>query len=162
KKKAAACFIFMMVIALAVIFCWPRKYRSEAKLFVRVGRETVTLDPTATTGPVIPVELSRETEVNSVLEMLRSRIMLEKLVDEIGPEIILRPGSAMAKSQEQSRSLLANVSSFIDLDPVSDREKAITQVGRCLNSAVEKKSDVITVSGMAESPELAQRIVASF
>src|SRR4051812_20100956 len=89
KKKAISCFLLTTAAAAGVACFWPRTYRSEAKLFVHVGRETVALDPTATTGQVIPVSLSRETEVNSVLEMLRSRVMIEKLVDQLGPDTIL-------------------------------------------------------------------------
>ena len=162
KTKVISCFALSMAVALAIIFFWPRKYKSEAKLFVQVGRESVSLDPTATTGQVVPVSLSRETEVNSVLEMLRSRVMIEKLVDEIGPEAILRPETAASTSGKQSPSALSNLVSLIDPDPVSDREKAIIEVTRLLDFAIEKKSDVITVSGTAKSPELAQQIVAKF
>src|SRR5262249_158936 len=91
KSKIIFCFTISMCAAIAVILFWPRKYKSESKLLVRVGRETVTLDPAATTGQIMPVSVSRETEVASVLEMLRSRVMIEKLVDEIGPDSILRP-----------------------------------------------------------------------
>jgi uncharacterized protein involved in exopolysaccharide biosynthesis len=162
KKKIVGGFLFALTVAAGVIFLWPRKYESEAKLYVRVGRETVTLDPTATTGQVIPVELSRETEVNSVLEMLRSRVMIEKLVDKIGPQAILHAGSEAEDSGKQPPSVLSNVSSLLDVDPVSDREKAIIRLSRSLRSSAEKKSDVITVSGTAISPKLAQQIVAKF
>src|SRR5688500_7839770 len=49
----------LLLVALAVQLA-PKTYRSEAKLFVRVGRESVTLDPTATTGQMISVYESRE------------------------------------------------------------------------------------------------------
>ena len=51
----------------------PEIYRSDAKLMVRIGRESVTLDPTATTGQVIAVGPSRESEINSEMEILKSR-----------------------------------------------------------------------------------------
>jgi len=162
KKKICASFLFALAVAAGIIFLWPRKYESEAKLFVRVGRETVTLDPTATTGQVIPVELSRETEVNSVLEMLRSRVMIEKLVDQIGPQTILRGESEEETSNKQPQSGFSSISSLFDVDSVSEREKAVTRLSRCLHSNAEKKSDVITVSGTAISPKLAQQIVAKF
>jgi polysaccharide biosynthesis protein PslE len=162
KTKVIFCFAVTMSVAIAIICCWPRKYRSESKLLVRLGRETVMLDPTATTRQIMPVSVSRETEVNSVLEMLRSRIMIEKLVDELGPDAILRPTSAAITSNAklpdvQNRS---GSTSWHNLDPVSEREKAIDRVGQCLDAAIEKKSDVITVSGKANSPDMAQRLVA--
>lgn len=166
KKKASAAFVLTIAATAAIIVFWPRKYRSEAKLFVQVGRESVSLDPTATTGQVVPVALSRETEVNSVLEMLHSRIMIEKLVDEIGPEKILHPvtpgATPQAKSADQAPSAMSKLVALVDIDPVSDREKAIIHVTKSLGAAVEKKSDVITISGTAKSPELAQLIVGKF
>src|SRR4051812_8601978 len=160
KSKVIFCFTLSMCAAVAIVLFWPRKYKSESKLLVRVGRETVALDPTATTGQIMPISVSRETEVGSVLEMLRSRVMIEKLVDEIGPDAILRPTSVTATAEVKSPSPQPILKSWTNLDPVSDRELAITQVARCLDSAIEKKSDVITVSGTAASAELAQRIVA--
>jgi uncharacterized protein involved in exopolysaccharide biosynthesis len=162
KKKVLSSFVLVMAVAVAAIVFWPRNYASEAKLFVQVGRESVSLDPTATTGQVMPISVSRETEVNSVLEMLRSRVMIEKLVDEIGPDAILRSTAAKASPEPKTSSMLTNLTSMIELDPVSDREKAVSTVAKQLDVEVEKKSDVITVSGTAKSPELAQLIVAKF
>lgn len=160
KTKVIFCFALTTCAAIAIIFFWPRKYRSESKLLVRLGRETVSLDPTATTGQIMPISMSRETEVSSVLEMLRSRVMIEKLVDQIGPDAILQPTTAAKTSAAESPSASLNLKAWMNLDPISDREKAIGRVGQCLDSAIEKRSDVITVSGTADSPELAQRIVA--
>lgn len=162
KSKVIFCFTLSVCVALAVILFWPRKYKSESKLLVRLGRETVTLDPTATTSQVIPVSMSRETEVASVLEMLRSRVMIEKLVDEIGPDAILRPSSVATSSGAETAASQPSSNSWLSLDPVSDREKAIAKLGKCLNSTIEKKSDVITVTGTTISPELSQRFVSKF
>jgi uncharacterized protein involved in exopolysaccharide biosynthesis len=162
KTKVIACFMLAVCAALAIIFCWPRKYRSESKLLVRLGRETVTLDPTATTGQIIPVSVSRESEVASVLELLRSRVMVEKLVDEIGVDQIMHPTKAEKSSATTARATIIGSMSLFNLDPVSDRERAISRVAQCLDSAIEKKSDVITVTGTAGSPELAQLIVSKF
>ena len=166
KSKVIFCFTLSMCAAIAIIFFWPRKYKSESKLLVRLGRETVTLDPTATTGQVMPIAMSRETEVSSVLEMLRSRVILEKLVDEIGVDTILHPQPPATKTAQAPMPAPAGVkaesTSWLNLDPVSDRELAINRVGQCLDSAIEKRSDVITISGTTDSPELAQRIVSSF
>ncbi len=162
KSKVMFCFVLSMCAAIAIIFFWPRKYRSESKLLVRLGRETAALDPTATTGQIMPYTVSRETEVSSVLEMLRSRVIIEKLVDEIGPDAILRPTTAEADSPTESFIAKLDLKSWLNLDPVSDRERAIIKVGKYLDSAIEKRSDVITITSTADSPELAQKIVSKF
>ncbi len=162
KGKILSCFALTLAAAAATVVFWPRSYRSEAKLFIHVGRETVALDPTATTGQVVPVSLSRETEVNSVLEMLRSRVVLEKVVDEIGPDAILHRTAAPPQTPVPSAATASDSYSFFVLDRVSDREKAINVLEKSVTTVGEKKSDVVTVSAKAASPELAQHIVAKF
>lgn len=92
-RKWSAMFTFLVTLSLVLvgIAVCPRTYRSEAKLFVRVGRESVTLDPTATTGQTIAVQSSREIEVRSIRDMLESRVLLEKIVEKLGANYILYP-----------------------------------------------------------------------
>jgi len=161
RKKVFSCFSITIGVAMAIVLFYPRAYKSESKLFLRVGRESVTLDPTATTSQILPVSLSHETEVNSVQELLRSRILLEKLVDAIGPANILR-STITGKDTPQQASFAMSLLSTISLDSVSEREEAINRLAGNLNSVIEKKSDVITISGKAESPELAQRLVSKY
>ena len=82
---------FTLLLALAVLLVLVRRdtFVSEAKLFVRIGRESVALDPTATTGQTFSLHASRETEINSIIVMFRSRGIVEQVVDAIGPEKIL-------------------------------------------------------------------------
>lgn len=44
---------------------WPKKFESEAKLMIRVGRESVVLDPTATTSQTLMLQKTQEEEVNA-------------------------------------------------------------------------------------------------
>src|SRR5207244_8808003 len=81
KGKMAAFFLVVMgAVAVYTLLC-PRAYRSQAKIFVRLGRENATLDPTATVGqaPVVAVPQSREHEINSSVEIVNSRILLAKV-----------------------------------------------------------------------------------
>src|SRR6476659_8816387 len=52
-RKIAIFFGGVLAATLLIIALYPRSYASEAKLLIRVGRETVGLDPTATTGVTI-------------------------------------------------------------------------------------------------------------
>lgn len=58
----AVTFAVVMTIAAVVVIFMPRAYRSQAKLFVRLGRENAALDPTASFGqsPVVAVPASRK------------------------------------------------------------------------------------------------------
>src|ERR1700722_16699062 len=65
QKKMFVWAMLVMVVSLAAMKFLPRKYASEAKLFVRLGRESVTLDPTTTTGQMLQVQETRENQINS-------------------------------------------------------------------------------------------------
>lgn len=163
KGKAILWFVAVVAAAGAVIVYWPRSYRSEAKLFVRLGRESVSLDPTATVGQTIAVSESRENEINSILEVLRSREIAEKVVDAIGPDLVLS-GSNLATNIGQRSKLLSDALGELkrlDAFPVTDRERAITRLENYLEVWTPKKTSVIGVRYAAATPEAAQRIVAA-
>src|SRR5262245_47280000 len=96
KNKVATWCGLVMALSIAALVLLPRKYESEAKLFLKLGRESIGLDPTATTGVTVPVQESRETEINSTRDMLKSRAVLESVVAKLGPELILNgpPGTS--------------------------------------------------------------------
>jgi uncharacterized protein involved in exopolysaccharide biosynthesis len=155
KLKVLCCVIVSLAATTAAILKWPRTYTSDAKLFVRVGRESMAIDPTATTGDTIPVVTSREVEMNTVLGVFRSRVLAEKVVDQLKPETILGRSTASA-DQPASKLPLVPV-----LDPITDRERAVAYLQSRCQAALERNSDIITVSCKAKTPALAQRIVAA-
>ena len=91
RNKWLSVGIFCAVLGCVVagLAFAPRTYISEARLFVRVGRESVTLDPTATVGQNIAVYESRESELSSVLDVIQSRVVVEHVVDSLGPSVVL-------------------------------------------------------------------------
>src|SRR5207253_8752501 len=91
KGKIALFFLAVMGAVTLFTFLSPRAYRAQAKLFVRLGRENATLDPTATLGQaqVVAVQQSRENEINTAAEVLKSRVLVDQVVDALGPRAIL-------------------------------------------------------------------------
>lgn len=128
---------FLAVITVTVLFAIfaPRQYKSEGKLFVRLGRENTMLDATATLGqnPIVAVPLSRENEINSEVEILRSRAIVEQVVDALGPEEIIGG---------------------------ENREKAIHRVAKMLNVEPARKSSVIAITYRGDTPKQCQTVVA--
>ena len=55
RRKIFLFFAAVVVTVTVGTFMSPEIYRSEAKLLVRLGRESVSLDPTATTGQIVNV-----------------------------------------------------------------------------------------------------------
>ncbi|PHS17458.1 MAG: hypothetical protein COA78_03170 [Blastopirellula sp.] len=133
RKRAIGFFLTsMMLIVLGLIFC-PRKYSSDAKLFVRIGRASIALDPTVTTGKIMGVETTREAEINSLLEVLSTRTILEKVVD-------------LTKLDAPYSSELA-------------RQKAIAKFKDNLTVWSPKRSNVIGIDYLSDSPHKSQLVV---
>jgi uncharacterized protein involved in exopolysaccharide biosynthesis len=142
-RHSLGIFAGIMLLVFVALALAPRTYQSEAKLFVRVGRESVTLDPTATTGQMISVYESRENEINSVVDVLQSRVLLESVVDSLKADL----GSESEASAEELR------------DERLARDRMIRSIGQSIEVVHSKKSNVITLNAKAESPELAQKIL---
>lgn len=181
-RKSAA-FFFVVVVGVALFtFLSPKEYRSEGKLFVRLGRENATLDPTATLSqtPIVAIPQSRETEINSVVEILLSRALLEKVVDGLGPAVVLnsvepsnstddatvaeqsggwihQAGTQIGDVVAQAKGLLGQLGSSAGLD---DRERAILLLAKGIKVEAAKKSNVIQVTYQGPTPTQCQSVVA--
>jgi len=153
--KACIAFVIPVVAALAAALLLPKTYESEAMIFVRLGRESVSLDPTATTGSTVSVLESRESEVNSIRDMLYSSRLVEKVVDRIGPETVLGDiplGLVPDTFPDPPESDVKN----------SPRQKAIKFLTKKRYVVAARQSAVLVAGVEATSPELAQKILEVF
>jgi capsular exopolysaccharide synthesis family protein len=170
-------FLFFLIAILgctALTLRAERVYRSEAKLLVRLGRESVSLDPTATTGQIVPITKSRESEIQTELEILRSRRIAEKVVASLGPATILGdtakepapgaepvaqggPPGAIAAARDWVGNLLKQTGLH---QPMAEMDEAILTLNKSANVTTEKDtSNIISVYYEAGSPALAQKIL---
>ncbi len=144
RQHRKAILVFGGIVAVVVLatLLTPKTYRSEGKLLLRLGRENMALDPTAMLGstPLLTVQQSRENEINSVIEILHSRVLLEKVVDAIGPARMLGHGENEAATPAL-------------------RDEAIRQMNRALDAEAVRKSNVLAITYDASRPELAQTVV---
>lgn len=138
KFRALAVCLLAIGAGVAFIVYMPKKYESEAKLFVRVGRENATLDPTVIKGDQIAVgsSSSRETEMNSIVEHLRSRGILQKALDKISPP---------------------------EDEGVADetRERAYAKLKSRVQVNSPRQSTIIALTAKGDTPEEAQQIAAT-
>lgn len=155
RHKGKMLLFFLTAVACVAAFTYlsPRAYRSQAKLFVRLGRENSTLDPTATFGQtqVVAVPQSRENEINTAVEILKSRVLLEKVVDAVGPGAIL-DGRSVSPAEEHATGATP--------EAAAQRNQALVKLIRVLDVEPVKKSNVVVVAYDASSPELAQAVVS--
>jgi uncharacterized protein involved in exopolysaccharide biosynthesis len=158
----------MLVGAVALGAVWPKTYRSEAKLYVRLGRENLGLDATSSLGHEISgLQINREEELNTVVELLRSRSLLEKVVDAVGPETILNPTHETGATQAPSifsyaRLTLQQWTGWLTSDePQTPQERAVLTLRRQLDMQNIRKTDVILIAHEGPSAAASQQIVSN-
>lgn len=159
RHRFAMALTFLAVVVLTLLYTAvsPTLYTSEAKVFVRLGHESVSLDPTATTGQTIALQDSRENEINTVYELFKSRAVIEDVVDALGTNVIL--GKAGAETQDQP---IERPSIWMQLNPLATyslRDNAIRSLSKRLHVDLVRKTSIINLSCDAPSPELARQVV---
>lgn len=174
RRKMVLFFCTVVALTLAAIALSPRSYSSRSILMIRVGRESVGLDPTATTGETISLQKSQTDEVNSALEILSSRSVLERVVDEVGVDRILKDEPTAQEVQSAPSPIMERLSttfaagrqwikSTMEQLRLSDRGTDLDLAVRRLETGIDvsspKQSTIISVAYSARSPELAHDIV---
>jgi uncharacterized protein involved in exopolysaccharide biosynthesis len=176
KSKVVIFFLVVFITVAVGTFLTPSIYKSEAKLLVRIGRESVTLDPTATTGQVVSVGQIRENEIKSELDILRSQDLVEKVVDIIGPAALLNKEEEKAVKAEPPTGLVSKVTDKVGeylgtavdavkvplkavFHQVSDRDKAILSVTKNLEIEAPKNSNSIAIAYEARDQKLAKEVI---
>ncbi len=161
--------LLTLTVAVLVVLLLPKKFESEAKLFVRLGRSSTGVDP-ATMGPTISIQDSRETEVNSIIDLLQSRGLAEEIVNRIGEDRICEKTAWLDRQME-------NLTGWIGaLVPEEDTSTAHTSSETVISKGQEaaikefmgnlrihspKKSTTLSVVYRASSPETARDVVAA-
>ena len=169
KWKIIVFFLAVVTVVTVGTLVASSIYQSEAKLLIRVGRESVSLDPTASTGQVISIGQQRETEIKSELEILKSQDLIEKVVDAIGPATFLKPpedsnGTSQKNGggiKEWLDPLLEGVGSLFSslFNQLSDRDRAILTVTKSLDIDAPKTSNIITINFETKSRKLARETI---
>ncbi len=166
KWKIVLLPLLILSIAVLVILFYPRSYISEARILVQVGRESVGIDPTASTGAMISLQQTgRDDEMTSAVDVLQSREVLALVVDRLGSDTVL--GDGKVEGVREVHPVVNAIKGYIgsalamvkDIDKVSEREEAIIELRKALYVTVERGSTIMKWEVEADSPELAQTIL---
>ncbi len=154
-------FISTFISVSVLTFISSEVYQSDAKLFIQLGRENMTLDPSVV-GPTAAVRPDRESELKSEVAALKSRVLAEQVVESMGPNTILNTPEIESTSDSNSQSTNSIKSLLVKLGlkksiPTSDI--AINKVMKNLSVGVEKDSHIIALSYQTGSPELARNLL---
>ncbi len=179
KGLIVACTSIGLLLGWLAITVWPKVYKSEAKLMIKVGRANVSLDPVATTGSVLmTLQKTQQEEIATALELLRSREVAQKVVATIGADVILSgkldhrgQGSSSEPSGNgvaaQVRVAKEHASAWVRSlilqsgvkEILSERERAVRSIQSSVAVDSPRGSAVVAIHGKAENPAMAQAIV---
>lgn len=182
KWKIILFFISVVSTVTASTFRDVLFYESDAKLLIRAGRETVSIDPTVT-GPTQYLEQKLEDAVNSEIAILSSPHVLERIVRKIGPYAYFDASNIKpyTRAAHNGNIQAADADEYVDpeifkLDPETNRllntEELSTLIGNpeeslalidgavgamsgSLTIGVEVKTYIVSLSYKDISPELA-------
>lgn len=134
---------------LVAILLLRDTYQSEGEFYLNAGRGTVTIDPTATTSQVSNLMDTRQSEIQSIKDMLGSRMMLERTVRRVGLDRILEQRSWASIQMSQFTKFLDDYLGVNDTleDGLTAEQTADLQRTQ---SAVEYVADRISIFGDKE------------
>ncbi len=168
RRKAISFFLIVVLTSTVCLLLTPGTYESEAALFVQLGRESVTLDPIATTGPTMSVQNSREYEINAVTEVLRNDGLADAVAESIGYDRLLRNEDGLQQIYGNSGVLgdfklrVARwLKSMNHSSDRSDQELARETITSGLRVRTVPMSSIVNVSCRADTPELARDLTST-
>jgi uncharacterized protein involved in exopolysaccharide biosynthesis len=138
KWMILASFLIIASITATGALLLPNQYESRMKILVKNSRADVVITPERTNSTYKGNDVT-ETEINSEIELLSSKDLLEQVVQQSG-------------IAEQEPSWLAGANVL----PV---EKAVRQLEKDIVITPVTKSDIIEVSYTARSPEVAAAVL---
>ncbi len=148
KRKMIVFFVFVMSLAALKTFMTANVYQSEATLFVRLGGESIKLDPTATTGQTVNVSQSRESELNSEVAIFKNRELAEEVIKAIGVERFQQVSGKKKKTKSDLKG-----------SKQAEFNQVVLGVMNATNAKVLKNSNIINVTYESEDPNFAQEVV---
>jgi len=132
KRKNQILLFFAITVCTVVIGTFVKKpiYEAKAQILMKMGRENLYIPPSGTSSKVI--NFNRDNQINSEIELLKSRSLAENVIKSLGPENIYK-----------------NIK----------HNDAVLKFQKSLSVEGIKKSDVIAVSFKHKDPEMAAKIV---
>ncbi|MDB4777926.1 hypothetical protein OAG68_00555 [bacterium] len=167
KKKCALVFLITMCSIVAYWQVAPKKFGSEGRVFVQIGRANTAIEYSKGAMP-ISIQNARETEIRSVMELIKSHDVISQAVldPEVTTEAVLQsPFDFITESIKLPKFLSSSDSTQeSELTPAQrtqaiDLQKAVKKISKNLKVSMEKNTSVISIYVSAQDPHLAKKIV---
>jgi uncharacterized protein involved in exopolysaccharide biosynthesis len=148
KSKIIIIFLTTVVAVTVITFLMSPIYEASSQLLVKFGRENVYSPTSVTaTGSQVLFDLSKEDRINSEVEILQGRNLIEKVVSDLGVKKIY-------PDLEEKTSISVSFSKKL-----SPFEEAVLEFQKRLSVEGVKKSDIINVTFQHKDPVIAAQVV---
>ncbi len=162
KRKKTILYFGISVFTLIAVgtFLISPKYQASAKILVKPGREDqVTSTSVMRDAPKVVYQFNEDRQKNSEVQILTSRVLIEKVVELLGPTVIF------PSLKEDKPGILSTVFSFLPKTTnerfQSDLDIAVKKFEKKLWVGSIKDSSMIKVTFKHKDPELAAKVVNS-
>ncbi|MEO1524264.1 MAG: exopolysaccharide biosynthesis protein, partial [Planctomycetota bacterium] len=165
-RSVVLTMLAVVVCVVGMLVALPSRYASDGLVYVQLGRDALSVDPTAKNSGVqgISLQETRSAEVVSIGQMMGSREIAERVVDKVGAVEINRPRGWLDRGKAQVQSWLPEKSKF----PVQltgeeyaaqiEREEAIKKVREWLNVDIPEEGYTLSIQTDGPEPFLCQAI----
>jgi uncharacterized protein involved in exopolysaccharide biosynthesis len=151
RHKLLLCVTFLTVAVgtVVVTFLMPNQYESRMKILVKNTRADVPITPERTNGlnGAAPESEASETQINSEIELLTSKDLLNQIVSECG--LLAKQPSILQKLGLKETPLTAE----------AKIEEATERLAKSLTIEPVKKASIIEVTYTSESPDKAAMVL---
>jgi uncharacterized protein involved in exopolysaccharide biosynthesis len=167
KHKAKILTFFFVTVVIVAIgsFIIKPTYEATSQVLIKFGRENIYVPTTPTSASASPIfSFKREEQINSEIEILKSRYLLEKVIRTLGAETIYPD---LEPSREANLLKKAAMLPFIRRltgnqlfnDKTSPRDRALLRLRKKVSVEGVKKSDVIDITFQSHDPQVAAKVV---
>lgn len=175
KHKAKILTFFLVTVIVVAIgsFIIKPTYEATSQVLVKIGRENIYVPTTPTSASASPIfSFKREEQINSEIEILKSRYLLEKIIDTLGAETIypdLEPSRKADLKADEKPSFMKKAATLPILrrlsanqwgnEKTSPGDRALLLLRKKVSVEGVKKSDVIEITFQSHDPQVAARVV---
>jgi uncharacterized protein involved in exopolysaccharide biosynthesis len=144
KRKTHILLFFGITVGTVAIGSFNKTptYEAYAQILVKIGREDVYAPALSTGNPSITVD--RDKKIYTEIEILKSRILAEKLVKTLGPTVIYGDLNVSDQDGRQSFRFIRSIAERLQGD---------------LSIKEVENSDVITVRFLHKDPQMAAKVI---
>ncbi|MFC2144408.1 GumC family protein [Acidobacteriota bacterium] len=156
KRRRLILLVVIVVVAIVMLatLAAPRSYRVSATLLVNEARAEMPIAPAAS-QPLFVNQVS-EQDLNSEIEILRGRQLIEEVVEAVGEnESVSKKKGWIARGKGRLKLLLGGGPQLSRFDSL------VIHLQEYVEISPVRKSNVIKIAYQSEDPEWATRVVGT-